>query len=280
MIARCAPRERESRERVFVSVTDEIALSPQGDTSFPTTYNENSKNPVLRPNGKIVNSENGKFSGVRALIFDLDGTLIDSKLDLALAVNATLEHMGRAPLPHERIYGYVGDGASMLVKRALGEGASEVDADKGLTYFLSYYRTHMLDNTITYPGVREGLAMLRNRPMAVLTNKPVRFSQAILDGLGVASYFRQVYGGNSFRTKKPDPEGVNTLLRELAVGPREAMVIGDSAVDVRTARNAGTWACGVSYGLGIESMRDHPPDLMLDSLVELPAHLTDSHAAV
>ena len=222
-----------------------------------------------------MESRNGKFAGVRALIFDLDGTLIDSKLDLALAVNATLEHMGRRALAHEQIYGYVGDGASMLVKRALGDGTTDADAEAGLSYFLSY-RAHMLDNTITYPGVREGLALLQHHPMAVLTNKPVRFSQGILDGLGIAGYFRFVYGGNSFQTKKPDPEGVNVLLRDLAVAPLEAMMIGDSAVDVRTARNAGTWACGVTYGLGAEGLRAHPPDLMLDSLADLPLHLTGS----
>ena len=223
-----------------------------------------------------MESRNGKFAGVRALIFDLDGTLIDSKLDLALAVNATLEHMGRRALAHEQIYGYVGDGASMLVKRALGDGATVTEAEAGLSHFLSYYRAHMLDNTITYPGVREGLALLQHHPMAVLTNKPVRFSQRILDGLGIAGYFRFVYGGNSFQTKKPDPEGVNVLLRDLAVAPLEAMMIGDSAVDVRTARNAGTWACGVTYGLGAEGLRAHPPDLMLDSLADLPLHLTGS----
>ena len=227
-----------------------------------------------------MESRNGKFVGVRALIFDLDGTLIDSKLDLALAVNATLEHMGRRALAHEQIYGYVGDGASMLVKRALGDAATVTEAEAGLSYFLSYYRAHMLDNTITYPGVREGLALLQHHPMAVLTNKPVRFSQGILEGLGIAGYFRYVYGGNSFQTKKPDPEGVNILLRDLAVAPLEAMMIGDSAVDVRTARNAGTWACGVSYGLGAEGLRAHPPDLMLDSLADLAPVLTNSRGAV
>jgi len=227
-----------------------------------------------------VGSRNDKFAGVRALIFDLDGTLIDSKLDLAFSVNATLEHMGRAALPHEAIFAYVGDGAPMLVRRALGAGTTDAEAEQGLAYFLAYYRAHMLDNTVTYPGVREGLELLRDHPMAVLTNKPVRFSQAILDGLGIASYFRYVYGGNSFPTKKPDPEGVNVLLRDLAIGPREAMMVGDSAVDVKTARNAGTWACGVTYGLGTEGLRTHPPDLMLDSLVELPSHLTDSRAPV
>jgi phosphoglycolate phosphatase len=214
-----------------------------------------------------------RFSAVRVLIFDLDGTLIDSKLDLAHAINAMLEHMGRAPLAHDTIYSFVGNGAPVLVRRALGEGVTDQEADEGLVYFLSYYRAHMLDNTAAYPGVREGLELLKNNPLAVLTNKPVNFSRAILDGLGLSRYFRFVYGGNSFERKKPDPMGVEILLRDLAAAPTEAMLVGDSEVDVRTARNAGIWACGVSYGLGTEGLRAHPPDIMLDSLTELSAYL-------
>jgi phosphoglycolate phosphatase len=221
-----------------------------------------------------------RFSTVRALIFDLDGTLIDSKLDLALSINAMLKRMGRAELAHEDIFGMVGNGAPVLVRRALGaetlETASDEETDTGLAYFLSYYRNHMLDNTMTYPGVREGLELLENHPMAVLTNKPVNFSRAILEGLNLSRYFRFVYGGNSFEKKKPDPMGVETLLRELGAKPEEAMMVGDSQVDIQTARNSGIWACGVTYGLGAEGLRAFPPDLVLDSLTELPAYL-NSH---
>ena len=214
-----------------------------------------------------------RFPGVRALIFDLDGTLIDSKLDLALSVNAALAEMSRPLLPHEQIFGYVGQGAPMLIRRSLGDGASDWECRRALEFFLSYYRAHMLDNTVTYPGVREGLAQLASFQMAVLTNKPVRFSRDILAGLGLAGYFRYIYGGNSFERKKPDPMGVVILLRDLAVGPREAMIVGDSEIDVQTARNAGTWACGVTYGLGSARLADYPPDILLDSLTELPAYL-------
>src|SRR5580658_8221097 len=215
-----------------------------------------------------------RFAAVRALIFDLDGTLIDSKLDLALSINATLQNIGRSPLPHEAIFGMVGNGASVLVQRALGlKDVTDAEVETGLAYFLSYYRSHMLDNTVAYPGVREGLALLENYPMAVLTNKPVNFSRAILDGLGLSRYFRFIYGGNSFEKKKPHPMGVQTLLSELNSGAHEAMMVGDSDVDVQTARNAGIWACGVSYGLGAEGLRANPPDLMLDTLAELPSHL-------
>ena len=213
------------------------------------------------------------FSSIRLLIFDLDGTLIDSRLDLVYSVNATLEHLGRAPLAHEVIESYVGNGVAALVHRALGPGAFEEQVKHAQEFFLDYYRAHMLDNTVLYPGVREALEALGGRSMAVLTNKPVRFSEEILKGLDAARYFRFVYGGNSFSCKKPDPVGVQTLLRDLGTSVNEAMMIGDSAVDVRTARNAGIWSCGVSYGLGLESMRADPPDLMLDTLADLPLHL-------
>ncbi|MFZ0980437.1 MAG: HAD-IA family hydrolase [Candidatus Acidiferrales bacterium] len=221
------------------------------------------------------NTGRGRFAGVRALIFDLDGTLIDSKLDLAISVNATLRQMGREALADDTIFSYVGNGAQTLVQRALGDGVTPEEIEKGHAFFLAYYRAHMLDNTVAYPGVREGLELLKGRELAVLTNKPVRFSEAILRGLGLANYFRYVYGGNSFATKKPDPEGVNTLLRNLGASPREAMMVGDSDVDVRTARSSGTWAVGMSYGLGLEGMRAHPPDLMLDSLADLPRYLDE-----
>jgi phosphoglycolate phosphatase len=224
-------------------------------------------------------SQNHSFlSRVRVLIFDLDGTLIDSKLDLALSINAMLEYMGRAPLPHDTIYSFVGNGVPVLVRRSLLEGTSpaeitDAEADRGLAYFLAYYRAHMLDNTVPYPGVREGLALLAQYPKAVLTNKPVNFSRAILDGLDLSCYFRYVYGGNSFEKKKPDPLGVHILLRDLHSTPAEAMMVGDSDVDVRTARNAGIWSCGVTYGLGMDSLRANPPDLLIDSLADLPSRL-------
>ena len=229
-------------------------------------------------NGRRVNpavTENhNRFAGVRVLIFDLDGTLIDSKLDLAHSVNATLEHLGLEPQVHEKIFSFIGNGAAMLVRRALGEGVPEADVEKGLAYFLSYYRSHMLDNTFAYPGVAETLARLEGYSMAVLTNKPVNFSRAILDGLGLSRYFRYVYGGNSFERKKPDPVGVDVLLRDFQAAAHEAMIVGDSDVDVKTARNSGVFACGVTYGFALESLHACPPDLMIDSIAELPTHLS------
>lgn len=217
-----------------------------------------------------------RFSKVRALIFDLDGTLIDSKLDLALAINAMLDHMGRAQHVHETIFGFVGNGAEMLVRKSLGEGATEEDVKRGLAYFLSYYRSHMLDNTVLYPGVVDALERFRQLEqysMAVYTNKPVHFSRAIIEGLNLSSYFVAVYGGNSFERKKPDPMGIEVLLREMLASREEAMMVGDSQVDMRTARNSGIFACGVTYGFDLDGLRAHPPDILVNNLVELPAQL-------
>jgi len=205
------------------------------------------------------------------LIFDLDGTLIDSKLDLAHAVNATRAHMGLAALDHERVYSYVGNGAPVLIRRALGEQATEPQVQEALEFFLEYYHDHYLDYTVLYPGVRESLDRLRNaeKHMAVLTNKPVRISKAILDGLGVGAHFFQVYGGNSFDFKKPHPIGVETLIREANVPAERTLMIGDSSVDVQTAINARIQCCGVTYGFQPETLADPAPDRLVDRMEDL-----------
>jgi phosphoglycolate phosphatase len=215
---------------------------------------------------------------IQLLIFDLDGTLVDSKLDLALSVNATREQMGLDHLPHDVIATYVGHGVVNLMRRSLGEQATEETIQRALEIFLTHYREHLLDHTVTYRGVREALEELKGRHLAVLTNKPVRFSQLILDGLGVAQYFRYIYGGNSFEQKKPDPVGVAKLMTDLKIPPRETMIIGDSDTDVLTGRNAGVWTCGVTYGFGAHTLENAPPDFTIHDLRELPG-LLDGHPA-
>jgi phosphoglycolate phosphatase len=202
------------------------------------------------------------------LIFDLDGTLIDSRLDLAHAVNATRAHMGMTQLDFERVYSYVGNGAPVLIRRALGEQATELEVEEALEFFLEYYREHALDCTTLYPGVKESLDRLEaaGKRMAVLTNKPVRMSNAIVEGLGVAGHFFQVYGGNSFDFKKPHPIGVETLMRQAGVDRQRTVMVGDSAVDVNTAINAGVRSCGVTYGFQPETLKDPKPDLLVDRM--------------
>lgn len=215
---------------------------------------------------------------IKLVIFDLDGTLIDSRLDLVHSVNAALRHIGRPELPDHVIASYVGDGAPILIARALGNEADTVDEAtirRGLEFFLSYYRDHKLDHTTVYPGIVEALAAIQNafnglpRKLAVLTNKPVHPSRAIVDALKLAPYFSQVYGGNSFATKKPDPEGALRLLEESGVAAEQAAMVGDSHTDVETGRNAGLWTVGVTYGFAPQTLADASPDVLVDHPHEL-----------
>jgi len=212
---------------------------------------------------------------VRLLVFDLDGTLIDSRLDLIHSVNAMLLHIGRPELDGDMIASYVGDGAPALVRRALGDTDDDTLLQPALEYFLGYYRLHKLDHTTVYAGIPEVLKRLANssngvqRQMAVLSNKPANSSRAIVRALGVGDFFVRVYGGNSFTTKKPDPLGVQTILRETGVAAAEALIIGDSSIDVLTGRNAGLWTCGVTYGFAPHTLEEVPPDVLIESPREL-----------
>jgi len=213
---------------------------------------------------------------IKLVIFDLDGTLIDSRLDLVHSVNAAIRHIGRPELPADVIASYVGDGAPLLIQRALGgEVVDEAIVRKGLEFFLAYYREHKLDHTKLYPRIPEALTAIQNgsngspRNMAVLTNKPVVPSRAIVDALGIAPFFGQIYGGNSFPTKKPDPEGARKLLEENGVRPEEAVIVGDSHTDIETGRNAGIRAIGVTYGFAPHTLGNPEPDVVLDSADDL-----------
>jgi phosphoglycolate phosphatase len=212
------------------------------------------------------------------LIFDLDGTLIDSKRDLANAANAARGHLGMPPIADERVHSYVGNGAPVLIRRVLGDEATEAQVQEALEFFLEYYRAHMLEYTALYPGVRESLDRLRDAgvTMAVLTNKPVKISRAIVEGLGVAGHFRQVYGGNSFDFKKPHPIGIETLMREFGAAPDRTMMVGDSSVDIQTARNAHVKSCGLTYGFQPESLQTVPPDLLVDRMEDMAAWVLDA----
>jgi phosphoglycolate phosphatase len=209
---------------------------------------------------------------VSLLIFDLDGTLVDSKLDIAQALNATLAKMGLAPLPLEVVAAYVGNGAPVLVRKALGPEFADADVARALEFFLTYYHEHLLDHTYLYPGVREGLDRLRQAAsvsMGVLTNKPIRSTIAIVNGLSLGDHFFRLYGGDSFPTKKPNPEGLLALLAERGEVREQAVMVGDSYVDVRTARNAGVRACGVSWGFQPETFTGDPPDILIDRMDQL-----------
>jgi len=218
---------------------------------------------------------------LKLLVFDLDGTLIDSAQDLCNSVNAALDHVGLPALPDPVIASFVGNGAPLLVRRALafesGDDPARVEDHlqaRAYRFFLDYYREHKLDFTYVYEGVLEALAALKTlhdvhggapRTMAVLTNKPVRPAKGICEGLGLADYFLHIYGGDSFATKKPDPEGLRSLMEEVGARPEETVMVGDSKVDVQVARNAGVWSVGCAFGFGPQNLMETPPDILVDS---------------
>ncbi|HEY4010413.1 MAG TPA: HAD hydrolase-like protein [Acidobacteriaceae bacterium] len=231
----------------------------------------------------------------RLVVFDLDGTLIDSSVDLCNAVNAAMTGVAKGTLPNAVIASYIGDGAAMLVRRALGDpgdlDAANTSAGDALFHrafelFLDFYRVHKLDNTLCYEGVLDALRTIRERHplllMAVLTNKPVNPSRQICEALGLAPFFFQNYGGNSFMTKKPDPEGLLTLIREAddllkqqdasaaPLQPAQVVMVGDSDVDVLTARRVGARAVGCLFGLAPHSLEAVQPDRLVGHPSEWP----------
>lgn len=215
------------------------------------------------------------FPPPRLLVFDLDGTLIDSKQDLIASVNAARAYMQLDSLPGDLIASYVGNGAPVLIRKAMGPAATDATVETALEFFIRHYHEHCLDETRLYPGVLQTLEAARAKGicLGVLTNKPVRISNVIVDGLGLSGVFFRVYGGNSFATKKPDPLGLETLRIEAGTASRDSVMVGDSSVDIQTARNAGVYSVGLTYGLQPESLVTIPPDLLLDRMDDLIAHL-------
>jgi phosphoglycolate phosphatase len=207
----------------------------------------------------------------RLVVFDLDGTLIDSSRDIAGGVNRALARVapGTAALDEDVVRSFIGSGARVLIARSLAHRGLELPVDEVLPVFLEEYGSRLLDHTRLYPGAAEALDRLRDRPLAVLTNKPGGMSRAILAGLGVADRFFRVYGGDDLDSKKPDPEGLRRILAEAGVDAPETVMVGDSAIDVRTGRAAGTRTAGATYGFDGGSFAEAPPDLLVSSLTEL-----------
>jgi phosphoglycolate phosphatase len=205
------------------------------------------------------------------IIFDLDGTLIDSSADLAISMNATRLHFALEPLDPKLIYSYVGNGAPMLIRRAMPAGSSEQQLDDALDFFLKFYRAHALEHTRLYPGLFEVIEELsrHGHMLAVLTNKPVRISSDIVSALGLRNRFVRVYGGDSFPHKKPNPVGILQLLGDTETHPDQSLMVGDSAIDVQTARNAGVRSCGVLWGFQPDSFERETPDVIISRPEEL-----------
>jgi len=206
----------------------------------------------------------GAGQRMKLVIFDLDGTLIDSKKDLALATNHTLVLLGRDPLPESLIYGYVGDGVRRLLEQCLGETTPGL-LDEAWEHFCTYYQQHLLDHTRLFPGVREVLESLIEQEMVIISNKPHRFCLPLLKGLGIYSFFRIILGGDSLDRKKPDPAPIYYALERLGLPPEEALIVGDSTTDIECGRRAGILTCAVTYGFrSREELTEAEPDFLID----------------
>ena len=209
-------------------------------------------------------------SNYDVIIFDLDGTLIDSRLDLANSVNFIRAQLGLEALDHHVIFSYIGDGAAKLIQRAVGKAFSYESVQQDVEAFLRHYHDHLLDNTVLYPGVLEVLADLRHQVLTVLTNKPLESTLAILQGLKIQDRFLFVYGGNSFEQRKPHPSGIIKILKDTRTPKNRALIVGDSRIDIETGQNAQIATCGVTYGLASNSLSKCSPQFLIGDLRELP----------
>ncbi len=189
------------------------------------------------------------MSSFKLLVFDLDGTIADTRVDLANAVNYALQRLGRTELSVAVIGNFVGDGLQKLMERSLNAtGGNTERLEDAVESFKSYYKEHLVDNTVLYPGVGEALKSIKEQELVVLTNKPRHYSIPILEHLGVSSLFKEVYGGDTFPVKKPDPFPLLEVIKRYGVEKNQTLMIGDSLIDVNTARSAGVLICAVSYG--------------------------------
>ncbi len=211
----------------------------------------------------------------RLLVFDLDGTLVDSRRDLADAANALIVERGGTPLPVDDIAAMVGEGAALLVRRALAAAnVRRDDLEPALVRFLELYDERLLAHTRLYDGTRDALDALRQRtPLAVLTNKPQRHTERLLAGIGIAAYFRWVIGGDTPHGRKPDPAGLVYLMEMADATPDDTVMVGDSAIDLRTARAAGVRCCLVRYGFGFRTAADQVAEA--DLVIDQPTALLD-----
>ena len=226
----------------------------------------------------------------KLIIYDLDGTLIDSRRDIVQAVNWTLEQLGFSTLPSDRICTFVGNGVKNLMQQVLTDvGAGPCACpesvedqrigqprgvaptlEKSIKLFRQRYGEHLLDETRLYPAVAKVLEFFKQKKQAVITNKPEDFSVRILQGLGIDSYFFSVVGGDNAFRKKPAPEAVFEILRRAEVSRENAVLVGDTDIDVQTGRNAGIKTIGVTYGFGkSDELKKAEPDYLLNDLEEL-----------
>ncbi len=207
---------------------------------------------------------------VQGFIFDLDGTLIDSREDLVLSVNHALKTLGQAELPGDTIAGYVGDGVRNLLTSCLAHSDRQDLLDRAILLFQGHYGEHLLDHTRLYAGVMDILKWLQGKKMAVVTNKPEGFTLRILEGLGIRCYFDPVLGGDSTPFKKPNPEPILKVLQQWKIDAGETLVVGDSPNDIVAGKKSQTLTCGLTQGFrSRKEIQDSNPDWTIDSISEI-----------
>ena len=221
------------------------------------------------------------IKGIRALLFDLDGTLVDSAPDMAVAVDRMLAVAGRGPAGEARVRQWVGNGARRLVMRALdgqGDGEpTEAEIEHALAVFLDYYGERLSDHSVLYPGTRAGLDRLQadGYGLACVTNKPEALARRLLEEMGLGAYFPVVVGGDTLPVRKPDPAPVHHAIAALGATPASTIMVGDSRADVDAGRNAGTFVVCVPYGYSQgEDVAAMAPDAIVDSMDDLHRLLT------
>jgi len=209
------------------------------------------------------------WMGKQLVVYDLDGTLVDTLQDITDAANHMLRALGLPPLPAEAVRRYIGRGVRQLVADCLGTEDPE-RLGRGLTIYRAHYGRHLLDHSRLYPGARELLDHFKDRTQAVITNKPNPYSRQILERLGVEGYFAAIVGGDAEHPRKPDPAAMRSLMDQAGVAPAQTLFVGDSTIDVETGRNAGVLTVAVLHGLGdADALERAGPDVLVRDLPEL-----------
>jgi phosphoglycolate phosphatase len=207
----------------------------------------------------------------RLIVYDLDGTLVDTAEDITRAVNYMLEHFNHPPLPRKAVLQYVGYGLHHLIKECLKIN-DPVAIERGIDRYAEYYTDHLLDYSRLYPLAQDVLDYFKDRTQAVITNKPNPYSLNILTGLGVADYFREIIAGEDGYPSKPNPTGLQAIMERAGATPQQTLLIGDSPVDVETGRNAGVLTVVMTHGfVGEQELAAAQPDIMVRHFEELMA---------
>jgi 2-phosphoglycolate phosphatase len=206
---------------------------------------------------------------ISLIVYDFDGTLVDTFADIAGSVNLALTEMGLNPLDKKTIRGNIGSGMFNLMTRSLMKSGCN-DIETSVLLFQKHYSHHLLDHTNFYPNGKEIVEYFFDKKNAILSNKPISFIEKILKALSFSKPFDSIIGGDSLDVKKPDPKGLILMMNKLNCPPEKTLMVGDSAIDIETGKHAGVITCGVTYGLGnLDSLTNSNPDYLIDNLSQL-----------